>query len=149
MVLRAERGQAVVELALVLPVLVLLLLGLMEFGRVLHALLTVQHAAREGARLGITGATDAEIEARVRQAAGSLEGAGDPARLDVDVQPPVPQRTVGEHLRVKVRYKFRFAIPWFATLFPANCSDPSAPEGCRDPGDPDAYWFAVSLTMRI
>ena len=47
-----EHGQAIVELALVLPVLVLVLFGTLEFGRVFNAWVIVTQAAREGARVG-------------------------------------------------------------------------------------------------
>ena len=43
-------GQSLVELALVLPLLAVLLLGLVEFGMVLYAHVQVSNAAREAAR---------------------------------------------------------------------------------------------------
>jgi Flp pilus assembly protein TadG len=46
-----SRGQALVETALVLPVLVLLLLALFDFGRAVYAWNTVGNAAREGGRV--------------------------------------------------------------------------------------------------
>ena len=49
---RSERGQAMIEFALSAPVLLLLLLGLFEFGRGLNSYLTVITAARDSARLG-------------------------------------------------------------------------------------------------
>jgi hypothetical protein len=48
-------GQALVEFALALPVLLLLLFGVIEFGRLLQAWLTVQNAARFGLRFAVTG----------------------------------------------------------------------------------------------
>jgi Flp pilus assembly protein TadG len=58
---RGERGQSLVELALTLPVLLLLLVGVVEVGNGLNAYLTVVDAAREGARYGITGRVDCDI----------------------------------------------------------------------------------------
>ncbi|MDI6825395.1 MAG: pilus assembly protein [Bacillota bacterium] len=49
-VLRSERGQALVELAVVLPVLFLILLGITEFGLAMNDQIVVAAAAREGAR---------------------------------------------------------------------------------------------------
>jgi Flp pilus assembly protein TadG len=46
-----ERGAAAVEMALVLPVLVLLVLGIIDFGRVFNAQQTLTYAARSGARV--------------------------------------------------------------------------------------------------
>lgn len=45
-----DRGAAAVEFALVLPVLVLLVLGLIEFSRVFNVQISITNAAREGAR---------------------------------------------------------------------------------------------------
>lgn len=46
-----ERGAAAVEFALVLPLLVLLLVGIAEFGRAYHIQATLSGAAREGVRV--------------------------------------------------------------------------------------------------
>ncbi len=48
---RGESGQSVLEFALVLPVLLLILLGIIQFGAVFNSLITLNAAAREGARL--------------------------------------------------------------------------------------------------
>ena len=50
---RAARGQALVEFALVLPLFVLLLLAIFDFGRVIWARNVLENAAREGARQAI------------------------------------------------------------------------------------------------
>jgi Flp pilus assembly protein TadG len=56
---RRERGQALLEFALSAPILVVLLLGLVEFGHGLNAYLTVINAARDAARLSAQiGASD-------------------------------------------------------------------------------------------
>jgi Flp pilus assembly protein TadG len=46
-------GQALVEFAIVLPILLLLLLGMMEFGLLLYNQQVITNASREGARFGI------------------------------------------------------------------------------------------------
>lgn len=47
---RNEKGQSLIEFALILPVLLLLVLGMLEYGWMLNAKITVTGAAREGAR---------------------------------------------------------------------------------------------------
>ena len=47
-----EEGQAIVELALIMPVFMLLLLGILEFGMAFDHLITISYASREGARTG-------------------------------------------------------------------------------------------------
>jgi len=48
-----RRGQSVVEFALVLPVLLLLVMGIIEFGRIFMAQQSITNASREGARTGV------------------------------------------------------------------------------------------------
>ena len=47
---RHQKGQGMTEFALILPLLLLLLLGVVEAGRVIWAYITIQNAAREAAR---------------------------------------------------------------------------------------------------
>ncbi len=49
---RGERGQGLVEFAMVVPVFMLLLLGMLEFGTAFNHQLTIGYATREGARIG-------------------------------------------------------------------------------------------------
>jgi hypothetical protein len=49
--IREERGTALVELALVLPLLLLLMLGMLDFGKAFHDWIDQTHVANEGARL--------------------------------------------------------------------------------------------------
>lgn len=75
-----EKGQATVELALLLPFFALLLLAIIQVGLVVHARVMVTHAAREGARAAAVGATDNEVRQAVA-VAGDLPV----HRLRVDV----------------------------------------------------------------
>jgi Flp pilus assembly protein TadG len=52
---RNSRGQALVEFALLLPLVMLILIGIVEFGRAWQAKQTLTDAAREGARLAVIG----------------------------------------------------------------------------------------------
>lgn len=54
---RRESGATVVEMALIAPVFLLVLLGLIEFSLIFFATLTMQYAVREGARFAVTGQT--------------------------------------------------------------------------------------------
>lgn len=67
-----ESGAVAVEMALLLPVLVLLLLGIMEFGRAYNAQVTLTNAAREGVRvMAITNMQD-DAETAAKAAASTL-----------------------------------------------------------------------------
>lgn len=52
---RSQRGQSLVEFALVLPILLILLLGIVDFGMGLRAYVTLTNATREGARFAAVG----------------------------------------------------------------------------------------------
>jgi Flp pilus assembly protein TadG len=67
--LHSEHGQAAVEFALVVPVLLLLLLGIIQGGIVFHNYLTVTDAARAAARQAIEARVSGVTKADVQQAA--------------------------------------------------------------------------------
>lgn len=73
---RGLRGQAVLEVALLVPVLVGLLAGIVTFGRVYAAYQTVAVASHDGARVAATGGSAAEVRQTVLEAlqAAELEG---------------------------------------------------------------------------
>jgi Flp pilus assembly protein TadG len=50
---RGESGEALVEFALILPIMLVLSLGMLDFGRAFHAKSLVDQAAREGCRIAI------------------------------------------------------------------------------------------------
>lgn len=54
---RSDRGGAMVELAVILPVLVLLVIGVVDYGRAFYTSVTVANAARAGAEWGAQGPT--------------------------------------------------------------------------------------------
>ena len=64
-----EKGQALVEFALLVPIFLLLLFAIIDFGMGFYSWITVTNAAREGARLGVVMATSQQIEDRVYQTA--------------------------------------------------------------------------------
>lgn len=96
------RGQATVEMALVLPILIWLLVGLVDIARMANAYLIVQHATREAVRLGITGASDTQISQRALTAAATL----DQTVLTVQVS-PAGTRTTGSDVTVTVDYQYK------------------------------------------
>ena len=98
-----DRGQATVELALLLPLVALLLLGLVQVAVVARDQVLVAHAAREAARAA---AVDDDVDA-VRRAA---EQAGPLAtdRLEIEVH---GRDGVGSRVRVVVRYRVPLRLP--------------------------------------
>jgi Flp pilus assembly protein TadG len=102
-----ERGAALVEFALVLSVLVLILFGIIEFGRAYNTKISLTHASREGVRvLAVTGDAE-EAVAATRHATPTL----DQALLGVTASGCTP----GQPTEVKVTYPLTYDIPLFGS----------------------------------
>lgn len=78
---RPHSGQTLVEFALILPIFVLVLVGLFDFGRAIYAYNTIANAAREAARVAIVDQTESVIEAEAIKQGVSLGLT--PAQVDV------------------------------------------------------------------
>lgn len=101
----AEHGQSLVELALVLPVFLLLILGMIDLGRAAIIMTTLDGAAREGARYATLAPADsAGITAAARRTA-IVTG---PTPVLVTTTYPNGAATSGNPVRVTVRYQLTF-----------------------------------------
>lgn len=107
-----DRGAAVVEFALLLPLLLLLLFGIIDFGRALNAQITITQAAREGARL--VALNQPNVVSRTQAAAVGLSGVS----VTVVTSCP-PGAGPGVNADVQVSYPFTFVTPIgaFASFF--------------------------------
>ena len=78
-----------VEMALVMPVFVMISLGIIEFGRAMMVSQVVASAAREGARLAVvTGSTNSQVEATVKEfLVAALSIAPNDATIAITVTP--------------------------------------------------------------
>ncbi|MCL7746731.1 TadE/TadG family type IV pilus assembly protein [Halalkalibacter alkaliphilus] len=110
--IRSEKGQAVVELALTMTVLVFLIFGIIDFGRIFHAYLTLEHASREGARVASVGGTNAEVVQRIREASPSLRSE------NITIAPISASRTRGSYVTIDLSYPVSFSIPVFKSVLP-------------------------------
>lgn len=81
------RGAVAVEMAIVAPLLLLLVLGCIEWGFFFFVENVVVNSAREAARAGSIAPDDASVEARARTALSAALSAGslDPGRATVTV----------------------------------------------------------------
>lgn len=91
---RSERGAELVELAMVLPLLMIVAVGIIEFALLFQSYEVVSNAAREGARVAVLpGYVEDDIRARVTE---YVTAAGLPGTLTV----PAPTRIAGAGLAV-------------------------------------------------
>lgn len=105
-----EAGQATVEAALVLPLVVMMLLAVVQVGIVVRAQVLVTHAAREAARAAAVDA-DPGAAARAARAATSL----DANRIGVTVR---GRDGPGSRVEVDVTYDVPTDLPLIGALIP-------------------------------
>ena len=99
-------GQATVELALALPVVVLALLAVVQTAVLVRDRVAVEHAAHAAAR-------SASVERDPAAARAVAHRVLPGSEVDVDARPPV-----GEPIGVDVRYRSQTRLPLVGALFP-------------------------------
>ena len=112
--IKSRKGQSMVETALVLPIVLLILMGIFEFGRIMNGYIVVTNAAREVARVAAVGATDASIISTIRNAAQTL----DTSRLSISISPSASARTRGQQVTVQVNYSISALTPIVTAILP-------------------------------
>lgn len=122
---RRLQGAAALEFALVLPLLVVLLLGVIDFGHLFFVVNTMTNAAREGARRGAVDPNAATVTTTAQNAARqylTAAGLGSGCRLDCpSVTPTFANGTVGVTVTVPGQFQnisgFTYALPGFQSPF--------------------------------
>ena len=108
--MRSEKGAALIEAAITVPIILLISVGIFEFGRAYQTWQVLTNAAREGARMAvITTSTDADITARVRNymQAGSLPNY---ATATVTIQRSVALTGSDTASSIQIDYPFQFMV---------------------------------------
>ena len=111
-------GVAAVDFALVGPAFLMLLLGIFEFGRVMHANNTLAHAVHEAGRYAMVHGADSEepasasdIKALIKNRAIGL----DPDKIVVPDPTFAPDNEPGSTVTITASYPFDFMLPFTAT----------------------------------
>lgn len=110
--LRNKRGQAMVEMAFAVPILVLLLAGILDMGRVVHDALTINYAAREGARVAAVGADNAAILTAIYNASRSVNLTDTP-----DIS-PLTDRKPNQPVTITISHTVPILFPVISALVP-------------------------------
>ena len=125
--LKSERGAELIEFALVFPLLLLIVLGIVDFGFLFQRMEVITNAAREGARIAVLpGYGVADVQARVTnyvQTGGVPTTATNPVVSVTDVSIPTgaggPNLT-GKRVQVTYTHSYLFIGPvagWFGGSF--------------------------------
>lgn len=110
---KLETGQSLVEFAIMLPILLLVVMGIIEFGFIMNSYLTLQNAAREGARAGALGSSNSAVESIIKTGSTGLIQDS----ITVTVIPEDGSRHTGKMLTVKVTYKYNLNVPIINNIF--------------------------------
>lgn len=113
--IKDERGQSLTEFAVVLPIFLLLVCGIFDFGRLMYAYMNMNNAAQETVRLGGLGKKDTEMVAF----AANYVHLGDQSKLIVTISPNDTTRKSGDYVSVTLKYPFTYMAPIISKLLPA------------------------------
>lgn len=134
--LKSERGAELIEFALILPLLLLIMLGIVDFGFMFQRYEVLTNAAREGARIAVLpGYTTADVQARVcayvktggLPLTGTCPNPGNPAIsvTNVSIAVPAGPALTAKSVTVTFTHSYMFVGPiaglfsgTFTTTFP-------------------------------
>lgn len=109
---KRERGQDLVEYALLLPIFLLIIMGIFDMGRAVYYYSALQNSVREGARYGIIYPDDfSGIESVVQNKAVGL----DISALTVTTSYPD-----SDTIRVRATFRFQIITPIIGAFFGSN-----------------------------
>jgi len=135
------KGVTIVEFALVLPLLLVLIFTIIDFGLYFFAQHTVQFATREGVRLALVGRTLTDASGDPLSREGSIVKmitdkaavAISPSALQISIYPVNPDYSdpanwrntqdagmPGDYMRVRTRYEYRFITPLLRVRWDVN-----------------------------
>jgi len=128
-----EKGATVIEFALAVPIFIILIIGIIDFGWYFFTQHTIQYATREGARIALVGKTIDDMDRSATVIKVIQESAGlavDPEDLDIRIYPleddfsdPAGWQGLtpnagapGAIMRVRARYTYHFLTPIIGSL---------------------------------
>ena len=110
-----RRGQAMVEFALILPILIILVMGILEFGLFFNSYINITFASKEAARLAAldSNATSGSITSAIQATMPTTNN------ITVTVTPAAPRAT-GLPVVASVSAQHSFFTPLISRLMPSN-----------------------------
>ncbi len=102
-------------MAIVLPLLLLMLFGIIEFGRILGAYMIIHELTRDGVRAGVVGSTEDEIKNYIKDNESIIMLDKD---NDISVDPADSSRVVGDQLKVAIDYDIDIITPIISSIVP-------------------------------
>ena len=105
-IIKNEKGASAVEFALILPILIMLVFGIVEFGIAFNNYITITHAAREGARIAAVDLNNLDLKNIIIERAFPVQITED------DIVISTPEGTnIGDPVEVEITYNISITIP--------------------------------------
>jgi Flp pilus assembly protein TadG len=120
--MRSEKGAALIEAAVTVPIILLISVGIFEFGRAYQTQQVLVNAAREGARLAvIDGSTDAQVRERVNNylSGGGLTTLTD-ANISITRTTALTATATGSTVEISYPFSFIVLNPVVRLIAPAD-----------------------------
>jgi Flp pilus assembly protein TadG len=127
---RTEKGQSLVELTISLAIIIMLLIGVVDFGLAFFSWVAIRDASQEGAIYGaVCPANQVAIEARVRTTSATPVDMSDGARVRVFIAPIIvdpdnpasaPLGVPGDPVTVQVEFDYQSLTPVASSFIGQN-----------------------------
>ncbi|THE10605.1 pilus assembly protein [Bacillus timonensis] len=111
--IRKQNGQGIVEMALSITLLLFIVFGIIDFGRIFSAYLTLNHASREAARVASVGGSNEDIR-RIAVEATELMTS---ELVKVNISPE-SGRSRGEFVTIAISYPVSLTTPLLDRIVP-------------------------------
>ncbi len=108
---RRQRGQAMVEFALLLPLFLVVIFLSVDFGVGLTRWVILTNATREGARLAVTGVSSNEIAIKTATTSSGLVDSGDVTVNYIDASGNAVVGDKGDSVVVEAKYEYQLITP--------------------------------------
>jgi uncharacterized protein (UPF0333 family) len=107
-----EKGQSLLEFALLLPVILYLICGIIDFGRIMYTHMQINLVTQEAVRLGGLGRNDAEIRKY------TMDHVDHPSKVTVSISPSDSARKSGDYVKVSLEEQVDYITPLLSKIFP-------------------------------
>lgn len=114
---KQEDGQAMVEFALILPIFLLILCGIIDFGWLFYNQLSLNNACREGARYAVVNtAEDASTQAIINHIENSTTTVFANDGVDIEITYTAPNDPTSGDIKVTLEAEISFFTPVLSTV---------------------------------
>jgi Flp pilus assembly protein TadG len=125
----SKKAQSMVEMAIMMPLLLLMFFGIIEFGFMLGSYMLIHDLARDGVRAGVVGADKVAIENYIKDEDRAFLLDTEKITVETWVNDTMPDnytnRKVGDSLTVIVNYNYNLITPIISGIIGNSVSLPA------------------------